>query len=131
MIRGRLWRMGVAAWGFIARPFRRRSALTELQALDRRTLKDLGLHRGQLWFVADAWARGVAYHDPTSPYARQQHDQADSKGARETVLFPITRGPPSQGRLASIDGRSDMSSSQAARSGRRERQSTSLTRKSR
>lgn len=115
MIRGRLWRMGVAAWGFLVRPFRRRSALSELQALDGRTLKDLGLHRGQLWFVADAWARGVPYHDPTTTqYVRQQQDRS-----------------PSQGLLASMDGRPEMPSIQAARSGRKERQSTSPTRKSR
>jgi uncharacterized protein YjiS (DUF1127 family) len=115
MIRGRLWRMAVAAWGLLARPFRRRSALSELQALDGRTLKDLGLHRGQLWFVADAWARGVPYHDPTTTQnVRQQQDRS-----------------PSQGLLASMDGRPEMPSSQAARSGRKERQSTSPTRKSR
>jgi uncharacterized protein YjiS (DUF1127 family) len=114
MIRGRLWHMCVAAWGFLVRPFRRRSALTELQALDGRTLKDLGLHRGQLWSVADAWACGVPYHDPTTQYVRQQQDRS-----------------PSQGLLAIMEGRSEMPSSHVARSGRKERQSISLTQKSR
>jgi uncharacterized protein YjiS (DUF1127 family) len=40
---------------------RRRAALSELHEIDSRTLIDVGLHRGEIWFIADAYARRVPY----------------------------------------------------------------------
>src|SRR3954454_10912660 len=47
-------------WHRLQKAWRYSAALQELHALDARTLKDLGLHRGDLHGIADAYAhRGL------------------------------------------------------------------------
>lgn len=52
----------LAPFAALVRWCRRRIALDELHTLSPRILKDTGLHRGELWFIADAYARGVPYN---------------------------------------------------------------------
>lgn len=59
-------------WKPIIRHFRRRQALAELRGLDACTLKDVGLHRGEIWFIADAYARGVPYRPLYTPSSRER-----------------------------------------------------------
>jgi uncharacterized protein YjiS (DUF1127 family) len=62
-IRSTLVRLPWLLWRPILRAFRRQSALRELQCLNDHMLEDMGLHRGQLWFIADAYARGIPIGD--------------------------------------------------------------------
>ena len=54
------WGLLQAGWHRLQLAWRYSAALRELHALDARTLKDLGLHRGNLYAIADAYAhRGI------------------------------------------------------------------------
>jgi uncharacterized protein YjiS (DUF1127 family) len=75
-IRSTLVRLPWLLWRAILQAFRRQSALRELQRLDAHMLEDMGLHRGQLWFIADAYARGVPIGDR---HPRHRHDVASGQ----------------------------------------------------
>ena len=54
------WELLQVGWHRLQQAWRYSAALRELHALDARTLKDLGLHRGDLHAIADAYAhRGI------------------------------------------------------------------------
>ena len=52
----------------IACRWRRDQALREFASLDARTLKDVGLHRGDAWAVAQAYACGAVYRRGGEPF---------------------------------------------------------------
>jgi hypothetical protein len=54
-------RAALVPFAALIRCRRRRIALDELPGLSPRILKDTGLHRGELWFIADAYARSAPY----------------------------------------------------------------------
>ena len=56
-----VWDLPLSALRRTRQAWRRRAALSELGALDDRTLKDIGLHRGEIGFAADAYAREETY----------------------------------------------------------------------
>lgn len=62
-----IFRRCLAAAQAVAITVRRRRALAELQRLDERTLKDIGLTRGDLPLVAESYARGFRYTPESAP----------------------------------------------------------------
>lgn len=48
---------------FLVFRWRRSRALRELASLDSRVLKDIGLRRGDIWAIAEAYGCGIVYNN--------------------------------------------------------------------
>ena len=70
-----LWKDRLLALGrSVACWWRRDQALRELASLDSRTLKDIGLRRGDIWAAAQAYACGTVYPRGREPVETTWHD---------------------------------------------------------